>query len=302
MASSKVLLSSIQTLTFFDGEKTSFRRTSPVDQLVCRGPGCKLFRPDVIQCYNKGGSGTDINWKCEADLPSKLKLGRVEVGCEGWSNSQDPYILKGSCALTYTLKVDSSSSYDASPDGGLTNSAWFFWMIFIAVTVFILYPFLRSLLVRLLPSLDPVLPGSSGGGGGGGGGGGPGPRFWGGGRPSDPPPPYTPRQPPPKTAPDSSNPWRPGFWTGLAAGTAATHLFGNRERRNQAYEPGWASSFGAGPSTGFGTGGWFGGGGGPTLGRSHPTYRGQGSSRDMDESTNLGPIRSSTGFGGTRNR
>lgn len=87
-------------------------------------------------------------------------------------------------------------------------------MIFIAVTVFILYPFLRSLLVRLLPSLDPVLPGSSGGGGGGGGGGGPGPRFWGGGRPSDPPPPYTPRQPPPKTAPDSSNPWRPGFWTG----------------------------------------------------------------------------------------
>ncbi|KAA1101957.1 hypothetical protein PGT21_034208 [Puccinia graminis f. sp. tritici] len=82
VSNSKVLLSEIPTLTFFDGEKTNFRRTSPADQLVCQGPGCNIFRPDVIQCYNKGGSGTDVNWKCEADLPAKLKLGRVEVGCK----------------------------------------------------------------------------------------------------------------------------------------------------------------------------------------------------------------------------
>ncbi|EFP93819.2 uncharacterized protein PGTG_19830, partial [Puccinia graminis f. sp. tritici CRL 75-36-700-3] len=187
VSNSKVLLSEIPTLTFFDGEKTNFRRTSPVDQLVCQGPGCNIFRPDVIQCYNKGGSGTDVNWKCEADLPAKLKLGRVEVGCEGWSNANDPHVLKGSCALTYTLKFDASSKYDSSHNDGLTDTAWFFWLIIIGVTIFIIYPFLRSLLVRFLPTLDPVLPGSSSGGGGGGGGGGgwgggggPGPRFWGG--------------------------------------------------------------------------------------------------------------------------
>lgn len=287
-----------------------------MDQLTCKGPGCKLFRPDVVQCYNKGGSGNDINWKCEADLPSSLKLGRVEVGCEGWSNSNDPYVLKGSCGLTYTLKVDSSSAHDSGSDGGLTNTAWFFWLIFFGVTVFILYPFLRSLLVLALPFLDNYLPGSSGGGPGGGGdgggggrgggggfwGGGPGGRgpFWGGGRPSDPPPPYTPRPAPPKSSSSSDQSWRPGFWTGLAAGSAATHLFGNRDRTSQGYETGWSNPFAAGPATGFGTGGWFGGGGAP-IGRSHPTYRGQGSSRDMDDG-NLGPIRTSTGFGGTRNR
>ncbi|WAQ85540.1 hypothetical protein PtA15_6A168 [Puccinia triticina] len=131
MFSKKVLLASIPTLTFFDGEQTSFRRTSAVDQLVCQGPGCKIFRPDVIQCYNKGGSGTDINWRCEADLPAKLKLGRVEVGCEGWSHADDPYVLKGSCALTYTLKIDSSYNYDSSPTDGSTGSTLVFCILFL---------------------------------------------------------------------------------------------------------------------------------------------------------------------------
>jgi len=30
-------------------------------------------------------------------------MGRVQVGCEGWESSDDPYILKGSCGLEYTL-------------------------------------------------------------------------------------------------------------------------------------------------------------------------------------------------------
>jgi hypothetical protein len=33
--------------------------------------------------------------KCETDLPESLRLGRVQVSCEGWSGPGDPYVLKG---------------------------------------------------------------------------------------------------------------------------------------------------------------------------------------------------------------
>ncbi|CAH7668453.1 hypothetical protein PPACK8108_LOCUS2965 [Phakopsora pachyrhizi] len=283
----RVLLSSIQTLTFFDGEKTAYRRSSPVDQLTCKGYACSSYRPDVIQCYNQGGSGSDIQWKCEADLPSKLKLGRVEVGCEGWRDSDDPYILKDSCGLTYTLKSIDPSVSDQWLPSGLKPGAILFWIIFWSVALFIIYPILRSFISRLFPALDRFLPGTSSGGsgGGGGGGGGPswwggsngrGPRFWGGGRPSDPPPPYTPRQTPKATPNTEGQGWRPGFWT----------------------ESPWDGGFfGTRPSAFGGPRGIF---TGSPFGQSQPVYRGQGSSRDMDD--DLGPIRSSTGFGRTRNR
>lgn len=41
------------------------------------------------------GSGSEIQWKCEADLPSSLRLGKVQVSCEGWDHADDPHILKG---------------------------------------------------------------------------------------------------------------------------------------------------------------------------------------------------------------
>lgn len=49
-------------------------------------------------------SGEDIRWQreeltiraqCEADLPSSLRLGEVEVSCEGWSAPGDRYVLRG---------------------------------------------------------------------------------------------------------------------------------------------------------------------------------------------------------------
>lgn len=56
MANNKrILLSSIDTLTFYDGEYTAFRRTGPVHQLTCKGSPCKRYKPDVIQCRNTGG-------------------------------------------------------------------------------------------------------------------------------------------------------------------------------------------------------------------------------------------------------
>jgi hypothetical protein len=148
------------------------------------------------------------------------------VGCEGWSHSQDPYVLKGlffiaplpsllltiaeilsflcsvtgSCALTYTLNLD-HSRYDTSAKSS-PAAVWFYSMVLIVIAFLFAYPYIRSLLVRFLPWLDPILADPSSGGGGGGppGGGG------------APPPPYMPDQS--KSAPSTSRPWWSGFLSG----------------------------------------------------------------------------------------
>lgn len=60
--SSRVRLDTIPVITFLNGEMTASRRTSPVPQLTCEGRPCSLFQPDVVQCKNQGGSGSDIEW------------------------------------------------------------------------------------------------------------------------------------------------------------------------------------------------------------------------------------------------
>ena len=107
--------------------------------------------------------------------------------------------------------------------------------------------------------------------------------------PSDPPPPY------PKSyqqdAPPSWQNWRPGFWTGAALGGLANHWWngprtaeGPPPVRRTAYDWERPSFFGRG--SGYST-------------RQHstpPDYdRGEGSS-------NLGPMRRSTGLGGSNVR
>ena len=114
---SRVALSNIRSLTLYKGALTASRRVPPVPQLKCTGKACKLFQPEVVRCNNNGGEGVDIDWtvrllptipsfmrsvydrfiflQCEADLPEKLRFGRVEVTCEGWDRPGDPYVLKG---------------------------------------------------------------------------------------------------------------------------------------------------------------------------------------------------------------
>lgn len=43
-------------------------------------------------------------WACTASsLPKDTELGSVHVSCEGYTYRDDPYVLKGSCAMEYTL-------------------------------------------------------------------------------------------------------------------------------------------------------------------------------------------------------
>lgn len=60
---SKVELARIPALTFYLDEKTSYRRTTSLPQLVCVGKPCNLYQPEVVRCVNLGGRGVDVDWK-----------------------------------------------------------------------------------------------------------------------------------------------------------------------------------------------------------------------------------------------
>ncbi|KIR78005.1 hypothetical protein I306_04986 [Cryptococcus gattii EJB2] len=262
----KIPLSGIKTLTFYADKYTAGRRTAPIPQLTCQGPGCKIFQPDVVQCTNMGDDGLgNVQWKCDTDLPTSLRLGKVDVSCEGWSAKGDPDILQGSCGLTYNLyKVNKGLEYGEDPYSTLPShyNRLFdkaFNVVFYVVTLIIVYNLLRALLGRYagwrLPGLWPLGGGGGGGGGGGSGGGGRGPGGggpgFGGGQapPPPPPPPYT-KRPQTPTQPIFTQPqtqtaqaqagqgqgqgtwWNPGFWTGLAAGGLGAWLVNNRTNNN----------------------------------------------------------------------
>lgn len=103
----KVKLTDISTLTLYQGKMTTGRRSSPVPQLHCIGgtAGCAAFVPQVVQCYNRGTDGYDVQWECKTDMDNAFRFGRVDVLCEGYDYPDDPYVLKGSCGMEYTLDV-----------------------------------------------------------------------------------------------------------------------------------------------------------------------------------------------------
>lgn len=89
-------------------------------QLQCTGgsAGCAASTPEVVQCYNKGWDGYDVQWECKAHLDISYHFGKIEVSCEGYDYPDDPFILKGSCGLEYTLELTKEGQQKASPFAG----------------------------------------------------------------------------------------------------------------------------------------------------------------------------------------
>ncbi|KAH8094558.1 hypothetical protein BXZ70DRAFT_364659 [Cristinia sonorae] len=315
----RVALASIPSLTFYKDTDTISKRGKPIPQLTCIGKPCRLYTPDVVRCVNVGGSGTEVDWRCEADLPEALRLGRIQVSCEGWSGPGDPYVLKGSCALEYRLaqvpdslrKPESHTrpsrlsrfwrDYVSTDDPG----AAVFMILWTCITLFILYNLFKSCFTRPRPSSSSSSssrprnnrPGGDGGGGW---------SSWfpgsphnpGQGHNNDPPPPYS-KSNNDASARNGNATWSPGFWTGATLGGLGTYLWnannGQLERRRPPPPPppvaydweyervGRASAFRA-PATGFGAG--YGGA------SAYGEDRGEGPS-------DLGRMRRATGFGGS---
>lgn len=326
--SDKVLLEDVKTLTLYNGRMTAGRRSSPVPQVKCVGgsAGCSSFTPQVVQCYNRGSDGYDVQWECKTDMDNAYRFGKVEVICEGYDYPDDPYVLKGSCGLEYTLDLTkegmnhgnkhhdyyggSSGNYYESDHhdyySGYSNrkkSSFGDWIMF-GICGLIIYGIYKSCVTNNrsgtpYPGDDPNHRGGTFWGGGGGGGGG-----------SPPPPGFRPEYHPDScsgTTGSSSSTGRAGggggglgggnFWTGAAAGGLMGYLFGNR--------------FGGGYNRGYGGYGGYGGSGWGGYGYSRPrTYRqptfgsgfsgfGGGGGGFSGGSTGT---RTASGFGGTRRR
>lgn len=105
-----ILLNNVSVLTFQKNQYT--RGRSPLLQLVCIGGDAKSYSNTVenVQCYNMGMlDNNSPNWKCETNLATSLKLGKVEVVCEKCYKcnhifKDNNYIFKGSCRLEYNLE------------------------------------------------------------------------------------------------------------------------------------------------------------------------------------------------------
>ncbi|KAH9972763.1 hypothetical protein BGW80DRAFT_1172618 [Lactifluus volemus] len=294
---SRVKLTDISALTLYSGEPTLSRRGQPIRQLVCKGDACKLFTPDVIRCVNLGGEGTEVDWKCDTDLPEALRLGRVQVSCEGWSGPGDSYVLKGSCSLEYRLQkvpdaLRPSASHINSPAGWSACTPFLetaaLWLCF-GILAFVLYKFLGPCFnerPRSAPPRIPRPPPSSSFG------------WFPGGhddRRPGPPPPYS--KHPPSTnntaGPSESSGTRdgPGFWSGAALGSLGTYLFTRQRNPDPQPRPyDWERHFPRQRQSYRAT-------------SSSTSSQHQSSSSQRDNrgegSSSLGPMMTSTGYGGS---
>lgn len=119
----KIRLRDVQVLTLRAGEMTTGRRSSPVPQLSCvGGSGAgQGWEPSVVQCYNRGWDGREVQWECKADMEGTVRFGKVEVVCEGYDYPEDDFILAGSCGLEYTLEMTREGKQRSNHGGG----GWF---------------------------------------------------------------------------------------------------------------------------------------------------------------------------------
>ncbi|KAK4165346.1 hypothetical protein QBC43DRAFT_208881 [Cladorrhinum sp. PSN259] len=277
-----ILLSEVQSLTLHPNSMTTGRRTSPVPQLKCvpaNSPICRL--PDTqdirtMRCRNAGSSYTsqDIQWSCTASMPSTLRLDTTSVICEGYDSPDDAYVLRGSCGVEYTISLTEEGRHKY-PDlnggwggwGGWGTDGKVFWVIFIAVLVWILYG-------ACFAKRNEARAGQAG-------------RRT--GRRDDAPPPYSERWDQPTSSSSYTRAqqqqqagWRPGFWSGMAAGGAMGYAAGGRNSaRNN------ADSY-----TRTGTGGLFG------SGSREASYGGSSSGGG----SRADGRHESTGYGETRRR
>ncbi len=97
-----IKLVDIEVLTFKKNHQTTTAKSLSFPQLKCSGQNCK-HAPDVVKCVNVGiDDYGEVNWRCEADLPSWLSFGKVDISCEGFPKGS-ANVLVGSCRFKYSL-------------------------------------------------------------------------------------------------------------------------------------------------------------------------------------------------------
>ena len=98
-AAERQLLKKGDRVDFASHLNTAGRRLAPSSQLIMSPGSLHKIHKATCVCEHELGK----RWSCVADLPKKYKLGSIEVNCEGFDWREDPYILKGSCLLRYSI-------------------------------------------------------------------------------------------------------------------------------------------------------------------------------------------------------
>lgn len=99
----KVLLRSIELLTFRQNSTTTTRRTPPAPQLQCTGRDLCDHAPHLVLCSNVGYDGT-VRWNCVGDFAHDVEFAHYAIQCEGYEHPGDMFVLRDSCALTFRLR------------------------------------------------------------------------------------------------------------------------------------------------------------------------------------------------------
>jgi len=280
----RVLLKDLKAVTLTQGQMTKARRVSPIPQLQCVGGSAQSsnYLPRVVQCVQVGFDGYDAQWECKAELDDAVQFGSVSVNCEGYSHTEDPYVLRGSCGLEYTLEYTRKGQQYGQPQynqyqpvhyGDSSNSSWIGSFISFAILVGVIYVCLRVCCSAPASNgYDAPNIGGAGYGGPGGYGYGGGMPPGGGGGPYGPSAPYggggSPYGGGGYPSPSYAQPAGPGFWGGFTAGGLLGYLF---RPRTPYYGTGYAP---------------------------RPTYGGA----TFAPSAPSGGSRTASGFGGTRRR
>lgn len=286
----RILLQDIQVITLNQGKYTNARRSAPILQLKCTGgtAGCSAYVPQVVQCYNRGSDGYDVQWECKTEMEKAYRFGQLEVSCEGYDYPDDPYVLKGSCGLEYKLDLTgvgnhqhgyrTEESYYSKPHRHGGSSVGTIVLIGLAcLVIFFLYKWLSA------PQQQQWTTGGRG------------PSTF--GSSASPPPPgfrpeYMPGSgssgggcsyPDPNSPPNNSG--LGGFWTGATTGGILGYLFGSRNNAGYHRQPNYS---------GFGSSGWGNSGSGSGWGAS--------ASRGSSASSSGSDTRTTSGFGGTKRR
>ncbi|CAD5211510.1 unnamed protein product [Bursaphelenchus okinawaensis] len=249
-AHQRVLLRDLSAVTLRRGDYTTGRRSSPVPQLQCVGGTARgKFTPKIVQCYNRGFDGMDVQWECKADMPDTFEFGRISVNCEGFDSPNDPFILAGSCGLEYELDYSQKGVHGGAYKDTTSSDRMvtiLFYGVFVCFVLYIIYSWMK-------PGDYGTGAGYGSGGNypGGGGGGGPDPPGW--RRPPTAPPSYDDATKPNSSTGTSTG--GAGFWSGMSLGAlggyAANHFMnsGNTRRRHQFYHDAGYDDYYDQPST-----------------------------------------------------
>jgi hypothetical protein len=106
-----IALSSVTSLSLQPGMTMTRRRTANVPTLNCAGNCPTNAFLAGAQCTQTGVSDNGLpSWQCKGSFPGatrqeRFSLGQVRVQCEGCKKAGDSRVVKGSCALTYSVQT-----------------------------------------------------------------------------------------------------------------------------------------------------------------------------------------------------